>query len=78
MKFIHTSVQSALAASGIGPGSSGLNSGTSGHLTFQHGGESVVGGKPGGAGNITPTLSSSSNKVLLFCSSIGGFVSFPK
>ena len=54
--------QSALAASGIGPGSSGLNSGTSGHLTFQHGGDNSVGGKPGGSGNITPTMSSS-NKV---------------
>ena len=54
--------QSALAASGIGPGSSGLNSGTSGHLTFRHGGDNAVGGKPGGSGNITPTMASS-NKV---------------
>ena len=56
------SFQSALAASGIGPGSSGLNPGVSGHLTFQHGGEKAVIAKSGGAGNVTPTLTTS-NKV---------------
>ena len=58
-------LQSALAASGIGPSSSGLNPGVSGHLTFQHGGDKALIPKPGSSGNTTPTLSSSSNKVLL-------------
>ena len=52
-------MQSALAASGIGPGSSGLNTGASGHLTFQHGGDKGIIAKPGGSGSVTPTLTSS-------------------
>jgi len=54
--------QSALAASGIGPGSSGLNTGVSGHLTFQHGGDKGIIAKQGGSGNVTPTLASSSKR----------------
>jgi len=54
--------QSALAASGIGPGSSGLSPGVSGHLTFQHGGDKIATAKPSSAGNSTPTISSASNK----------------
>ena len=37
-----------------------MNAGVSGHLTFQHGGDKGIIAKPGGSGNVTPTLASSS------------------
>jgi len=54
--------QSALAASGIGPGTSGLSPNVAGHLTFQHGGDKGMMKTPGGSGSATPTLASSTKR----------------
>ena len=55
--------QSALAASGIGSVPSGANSGSSGHLTFQHLGSDGTGsGQAATAGNVNPTVSSSNKR----------------